>query len=114
MAGYQGARPYPVVLPRRRQPSRVRAHRRSSPVGLSLAAILVAFLLALFYLTQAIHMAATNYDIEALAEERNRLEQQLQSIQGDIARWGAEPAILHGAQEMGLGDLGRPVRLPAR
>ncbi len=114
MASYQGARPYSVVLPRRRQPSRIRAHRRSSQVGLSLAGILVAFLLALFYLTQAIHMAATSYDIEGLADERNRLEQQLQSIQGDIARWGAEPAILKGAQELGLGDLGRPVRLPAR
>jgi hypothetical protein len=114
MAVYQGARPYAVVVPRRRQPSRARARQGSSSIGLSLAGILVCFLLALFYLTQMVHMAATGYDIDALVIERNRLDQELQSLQGDIARWGAEPQILGEAQEIGLGDLGNPVRLPAR
>ena len=114
MAAYQGARPYATPLPRRRQPTRTRARRRSSPVGLGLAGILVTFLLALFYLTQTIHVAATSYDIDLLAAENDRLQQRLQSIQGDIARWGAEPQILRSAQELGLADLGRPVRLSPR
>jgi hypothetical protein len=114
MAVYQGARPYPILLPRARRAPRVRARRGSSPTGLLLAVILVCFLLALFYLTQMIHLAATGYDIDALVSERNRLDQELQSLQGDMARWGAEPQILDQAQQMGLGDLGNPVRFPAR
>jgi hypothetical protein len=113
MAVYQGARPYPALLPRPRPAARARPRRGSSPLGLTLAAILVCFLLALFYLTQMIHVAATSYDIDELVIERNRLDQQLQSLQGDMARWGAEPQILEDAQQTGLGDLGDPVRVPA-
>ena len=114
MAVYEGARPQPLVLPRRRQPSRTRARRRTSPIGLSLAAILVCFLLALFYLTQTVQVAATNHDIDTLLQERYRLEQELQSLQSDIYRWGAEPAVLRRGQELGLNPLGRPVALRAR
>jgi hypothetical protein len=114
MAVYQGARPYPAVLPR----PDARLHRRRASerngVSLGLAAILVCFLLGLFYLTQMIHVAATGYDIDSLVVERNRIEQELLSLQGDIARWGAEPHILGAAQQRGLADLGNPVRLPAR
>jgi hypothetical protein len=112
MAVYQGARPYPAVLPRRRTTRRNRPGS-ASRVSLSLAGILVCFLLGLFYLTQMIHVATTGYDIDSLVVERNRLEQELQSLQGDIARWGAEPQILSDAQQGGLADLGNPVRLPA-
>jgi hypothetical protein len=114
MAVYQGARPYPAVLPRPRRVARNRARGSGSRVSLSLAGILVCFLLGLFYLTQMIHVATTGYDIDSLVVERNRLEQELQSLQGDIARWGAEPQILSDAQQGGLADLGNPVRLPAR
>ena len=119
MAVYEGARPQPPLsLPRRRTPSRararVRARRRSSPIGLSLAAIIVAFLLALFYLAQTTHVAATGYDVDALLVERERLVQRIASLEGDIHRWGAEPAIIKEATEMGLDRLGRAVRLPGR
>ena len=114
MAVYQGARPYPVLIPTRRRTSRTRARHNSSPLGLPLAAILVCFLLALFYLTQMVHVAATGYDIQELAAERARLDQQLLSLQGDMARWGAEPRILNDAQALGLGELGNPVRIPTR
>ena len=114
MAVYQGARPYPSILPRPNARSRRRAGSGTHRVSLGLAGILVCFLLALFYLTQMIHVAATGYDIDSLVVERNRLEQELQSLQGDIARWGAEPQIMDGAQQKGLADLGNPVRLPAR
>jgi hypothetical protein len=113
MAVYEGARPQPFALPRRRQPVPVRAGRRTSRVGLALAGILVAFLLGLFYLTQTVHVAATNYDIGALAEERDRISQQLQSLQGDIARLGAEYAIGKRAQELGLNQLGAAVWVAA-
>jgi hypothetical protein len=114
MAVYQGARPYPAILPRPRRTARGRAGAGRSRVSLSLAGILICFVVGLFYLTQMIHMAATGYDIDSLVVERNRLEQELQSLQGDIARWGAEPQILDDAQQIGLADLGNPVRLPAR
>jgi hypothetical protein len=121
MVAYAGARPQPALLPRRlrrakavprRRPKvHARAHRRSSPVSLSLAAIVVSFLLGLVYLSQTLHVAATNYDIDALSAERERLEQELRIVQGEIARHGAEPAILKGAQGQGLSGLGRPLRL---
>src|SRR3972149_805429 len=88
--------------PRPRRRVRVGARRGTSRVGLTLAAILVVFLLALFYLTQTLGVAALNYDIDTLIAERSALEQQLQSVEGDIARWGAEPAIVKGAQQAGL------------
>lgn len=121
MVAYAGARPQPAMLPRRlrrakavprRRPKvHARAHRRSSPVSLSLAAIVVSFLLGLVYLSQTLHVAATNYDIDALSAERERLEQELRIVQSEIARHGAEPAILKGAQGQGLSGLGRPLRL---
>ena len=116
MAVYEGARRIarPLVPPRRQRTVRVRAHRGTSRVGLTLAAILVVFLLALFYLTQTLGVAALNYDIDTLIAERSAIEQQLQSVEGDIARWGAEPAIVKGAQQAGLDRLGDGVRIPAR
>jgi hypothetical protein len=114
MAVYEGARPQPLVLPRRRQPARIRAGRRTSPVALALAGVLVSFLLGLFYLTQTVHVAATNYDIDTLLADRDRMQQDLQSLQGDIARLGAQLAITKRAQETGLDQLGAPIRVKAR
>jgi hypothetical protein len=118
MAVYEGARPHPLGLPRRRTPTRartrIRARRRNSPLGLSLAGIVIAFLLALFYLAQTMHVAATGYDLDALLLERELLLQQLTTLEGDIHRWGAEPAVVKEATEMGLDRLGRPIRLPGR
>jgi hypothetical protein len=116
MAVYEGARrgPAPFVPARRQRVARTRAHRGTSRLGLALAAILVVFLLALFYLTQTLGVATLNYDIDALLAERTAIEQQLQSVEGDIARWGAEPAVVKGAQRAGLDRLGDGVRVPAR
>lgn len=116
MAVYEGARRAapPFVLPRRQRTVRARARRGTSRIGLALAAILVGFLLALFYLIQTLGVATVNYDIDALIAQRSDMEQQLQSLEGDIARWGAEPAIVKGAQGAGLDRLGDGVRIPAR
>jgi cell division protein FtsL len=124
MAVYAGARPRPALLgPRMERRPRARAVRsrpqvrasgRSGPVGLTLAAIVVTFLLGLIYLSQTLHVAATNYDIDSLTAERERLEQGLRGLQTQIYRLGSEPAILQGAQDQGLGALGRPVAVQSR
>ena len=118
MAVYEGARPYRALeLPRRapsRARTRTRARRGSSRIGLTLAAIGVCFMLALGYLTQTVHVAARSYDIDTLLVERQLLERELQSLQSDIYRWGAEPAIVKGAAAAGLDQLGRTVRLAPR
>ena len=118
MAVYEGTRyelfARAVALPRRRQAARVRAGRRSSRVGLAMAAILVAFLLGLFYLTQTVRVAATNFDIDSLVQQRDDMTQQLQSLQGDIARYGAEVTVTSRAQSLGLAPLGGPVWVTGR
>lgn len=102
------------TLPRRRQPARRRARRGPSRVGLSLAAILVATLLGLFYLSQTIGAATANYDIDGLTATHDRLARQAQSVVGDIYRFGAQPVILQGAQAAGLSPLGVDLRIDGR
>lgn len=115
MAAYVGTgRIAAPALARRRPAPRTRARRRASPVGVSLAGILTAFLLALFYLTQTIHVAATNHEVGQLLAEQQSLTQQAQSLRGEIYRWGAEPAIVKNAQQAGFGRLGSPLRLRGR
>ncbi len=118
MAVYEGTRYYPLARPgavsRRRQAARVRAGRRVSRVPLAMATILVSFLLGLFYLTQTVQTAATNYDIDALIAERTHLTQQLQSLQGDIAEQGSELSVTSRALGLGLSQLGAPAWIPAR
>lgn len=112
MAVYVGTRRTQApALPRRRPAPRVRAHRRASPVGLTLAGILTSFLLGLFYLTQTIHVAATTYRVDTLRLEVQRLTQQAESLRGEVERAGAEPAIVDSAQQAGLSRLGEPARI---
>lgn len=92
---------------------RVRAGRRGSPIGLVLAGILTAFLLGLIYLTQTIQVAATTYQTDQLVGQRQHLERQIQSMQGAIARFGAEPVIVERALQAGLDRLGGKVRFQA-
>jgi hypothetical protein len=56
----------------------------------------------------------TRFDIESLAAQRADIEQRILSVEGDIARWGAEPAIVHGAQQAGMDSLGTSLRVPGR
>ncbi|HEX5466269.1 MAG TPA: hypothetical protein VFW92_06295 [Candidatus Limnocylindrales bacterium] len=103
-----------ATLARRRQPARRRARRGTSRVGLALAAILVVTLLGLFYLSQTIGAATANYDIDGLSATHDRLERQLRSVEGDVYRYGAQPAILQGAQAAGLSPLGGSLRISGR
>lgn len=116
MAVYQGARRVhgQLTLPRRHAATRPRARRRTNRVGIAIAAIIAAFLLGLFYLTQTLGVAMSRFDIDALTAERDVISQQIQSVEGDIARWGAEPAVVKIAQQSGLDRLGESLRVPGR
>ena len=122
MAVYQGARTRSVTIPagarpiaaRRTQPIPARARRRLRPVAFVLAGILLAFVLGLVYLTQALQAGVTGYGIDNLLIERQQLQQELQSQQGAVAQWGSEPQVVQWAQQQGLNRLGGTVRVPAR
>jgi cell division protein FtsB len=129
MAVYQGARPQPAFLPRRASPrdvpaipslprrrirGAVRAQRNGSRTGLVLGAIVIAFLLAFFWLAQTVGVSATSYDIDQRAAERDRLEARVRDLQSDINRLGHEPAIRKQAIDAGFGQLGEPEVIPAR
>jgi hypothetical protein len=134
MAVYEGARPRPAflprrprtidrpidqpvlapALPRRRSRAATRAGRRSNSIGLVLAGIVVAFLLAFFSLVQTVSVSATSYDIDRLLNGRARLEAQRQQLLFDLNRLGGGPAIRRLAIDLGLAQLGEPLVIPAR
>jgi hypothetical protein len=122
MAVYEGARLRAVAIPTGARPiaarraSRIpaRARRRLRPVAFVFAGILVAFLLGLVYLTQTLQAGVTNYQIDSLLIERQRLQQEIQSQKGSIAQWGSEPQVVQWAQQEGLNRLGGKLRIAAR
>jgi multisubunit Na+/H+ antiporter MnhC subunit len=130
MAVYQGARRRTTVvpriglgaartteeaLPRRRMRGAVRARRRSPDrVGLVLGAIVVAFALAFFSLSQSMRVSATGYRIDKLEVQRQQLEAQAQELRTDLERLAGEPAIRKQALTIGLGQLDRPLVVEAR
>jgi hypothetical protein len=116
MAAYQGARQAHAPLIRRgtRRTAGLAPARGVDQVLVTLAALLLAFLLGLFYVTQTLDVATTDYRIGTLQAQRVDIGRQLRSVEGDIARWGAEPAIVGRAQALGFDRLGNPTRLPAR
>ncbi|HTS14935.1 MAG TPA: hypothetical protein VMH24_04655 [Candidatus Sulfotelmatobacter sp.] len=116
MAVYQAARQQVIAVPRRRQVVQKRARRGASRVGLILGAILVAFLLGLFYLTQTISTATAGYDTDRLTSDAAGLERQLSTQESQIAAAASEENVLLAAQAGGLVDLGgaQPVRVPGR
>ena len=77
-------------------------------------AIVVAFLLAFFWLAQDVRVSATGYDIGRLEVARQRLDAKLQDLNSDLNRLGREPAIRKQAIDNGLGQLDDAIVLPAR
>ena len=134
MAVYQGARPRsgfigsggrrsgyapaatlaPPAIPRRRSRTAVRAGRRSGRVGLVLGGIVIAFLLAFFWLVQNVRLTTTGYDIAGLQSERSRLDATSQDLVTNIQRLGSGPAIRKEALDAGLTPLAAPIVVPAR
>jgi hypothetical protein len=108
-----GARPIGATR-RRRLTSPSRAGRRTQPFGAVLAVVLVALLVGLIYVAQAIHLAATNYEIDGLIAQREDLARQVQTIETSVLRWGTESTVVERAQRIGLDQVETRVRLPAR
>ena len=79
-----------------------------------LTAVVVTFMLAFFWLSQDIRLAASGYDIGKLDAARDRMDARLQDLTSDLNRLGREPAIRKQAIDAGLGQLGEPIVLPAR
>jgi hypothetical protein len=101
-------------LPRRRARPAFRAGRRRLPVGTLLGGIALVFVLAFFSLAQAIRVSASNYEVDRLAVQRDRLEIRRRELLSDLNRLGSEPAIRKLAFDAGLGQLDTPIVLPAR
>ncbi len=128
MAVYQGARPRSILLapkgrsvdapalPRRRVKAAgtTRARQRSNHSSFLIGGIVLAFLLAFFSLAQTVAVSATSYDQARLDVDGERLLSRLRDVQSDLNRLGREPAIRKQAIDLGLGQLGDPVIVPAR
>jgi hypothetical protein len=91
-----------------------RVAARSHPARPLIGAVLVAFLLGLIYLGQTVHVAATNFEIDQLAAQRDDLYRQVQTVETSVLAWGTEPTVLESAQRLGLDQLASRVRLSAR
>jgi hypothetical protein len=125
MAVFEGARLRTIALPgrpriaegpalgRRRTRAAVRAGHRTNRLGLILTGIVVAFLLAFFWLAQDVRVSATGYDIGRLDVARQRMDGRVQDLNSDLNRLGREPAIRKQAIDHGLGQLDDPIVLPA-
>lgn len=126
MAVQQGVRPramtvsYPAramtgqVLPRRRARAATRSGHPNVPVGTLLGGILLVFIVGFFSLAQAIRVSTSNYEVDRLAIERERLQAQQRELASDLNRLGSEPAVRKLAIDAGLGQLDTPIVLPAR
>ena len=141
MAVYQGARrraPLPLGLealtgrrgrtadadatgPRGRSSSRTvkrkaasSSRRRTSSVGIALAAIVLVFGAAFLSLSQSVRVAATGYDIVRLVSDHERLLAISQDLRSDVDRLRSEHAIRKQALDAGMGQLGAPVIVEPR
>jgi hypothetical protein len=92
----------------------VHAAERTSPrmnhAGALLAAILVATLLGLVYLTQTLGSAATHHEIERLLDERDQLIRDLYTQKSRVAQ--NRSVIAQRATQAGLVQLGDPRIVP--
>lgn len=89
-------------------------HAAAPRVGLVLAGIVITFGGAFLWLTQSVRVAATNYDIVRLVSERDRLQALSVDLRSDLERLSGGPAIRQEALDLGYGQLGAPLVIPAR
>lgn len=87
----------------------VRAHPARALIG----GVLIAFLIGLIYLAQTVNLAATNFETDQLAVQREDLYRQVQTAETNVLAWGSEPTVLGRAQQLGLDQLATKVRLSA-
>lgn len=103
-----------TAVSRRRLSSPTRAGRRTSPISIVLALVLVTMLVGLVYLAQTIQLAATNYSIDQLVAQRDDLYRQVQTVESDVLPYRTEESVLSYAQRSGLDNLATEIRLPVR
>ena len=103
-----------LPLPRRRARGAVRAGRQARPTRLLLGVIVVAFLLMFFSLAQTVRLTATDYEVDRLLGDRDRLEAKRLELLADLNRLGREPAVRRLALDLGLTPMGEPLIVPAR
>jgi hypothetical protein len=103
-----------AVTQRRGLATARRVAARSHPARPLIGAVLIAFLIGLIYLAQTVHVAATNYEIDQLAGQRDDLYRQVQTVETSVLAWGTEPTVLARAQSLGLDQVPSRVRLSAR
>ncbi|MEZ0240655.1 MAG: hypothetical protein ACAH65_07655 [Chloroflexota bacterium] len=112
-APHRGAHPA-AARPRSRDATARRVRRGPSWVGFVLTAIVFLFAAAFLSLSQSVRVAATSYDIVRLGAEQDRLGALRQDARSDVERLRGGPAIRKGALDLGLGQLGTPLIVPAR
>jgi hypothetical protein len=105
---------HPAPRPRARAAAARRVRRGPSWVGFVLTAIVFVFAAAFLSLSQSVRVAATSYDIIRLGAEQDRLGALRQDASSDVERLRGGPAIRKGALDLGLGQLGTPIVVPAR
>ncbi len=107
---------HPAARPRVGAAAKRRARVRRGPawVGFVLTAIVFVFAAAFLSLSQSVRVAATSYDITRLGAEQDRLGALRQDARSDVERLRGGPAIRKGALDLGLGQLGTPIVVPAR
>lgn len=124
MAVLQAARSRSVALPASTRTATAARPRTSAttalrsthgvhPVGLLLAGILVATMLALAYLTQTLGSNATSSQIEVLQAESEVLEGTLMKQSIRVAELIEVDVIKSGARAQGFRSLGEPTVLRA-
>jgi hypothetical protein len=131
MAVYEGARPRPLLQPRRRLgtsllrpqapalPRRrpgviMRARRRPRVFAIAIGGIAVAFMLAFFSLVQTIRVSTSAFDVNQLNANYARQQAQRQQALSDIGRLDRESSIRRQAIATGLTQLPPPIVIPAR
>ncbi len=123
MAVYQGTRIWTSAIPMGARPVAARRSRRFPAgarrslrsIGLALAAILIAFVLSLVYLTQTLQSGVTRHQIDTLLIDRTALQQEQQSQLGTVAHGASEQVVTNWAGLNHLVRLGNAVvRIPAR
>jgi len=122
MAVYQGTRLRTNALPaagssaqraRAAAPAAVSASPRVRPMGLIMAAIVVATMLGLVYLTQTLGTDATVNEIGTLEAKLDKIDVQINRIETEALILSQAEAVVPLAQDQELRRLGPPIVLSA-
>jgi cell division protein FtsL len=70
--------------------------------GIAIAGIVVAFCLALLYVSQTTALSVAGYDVQKLAAQRDELRRQNALLEVQIARLDSPARIAADAQRLGM------------